>query len=56
MFFGTQTFVPNMPNMDLSRNKTTDDQAHRVVWKIPGTATGLPEGVPCGSQRLDGTA
>ena len=29
-------------------NKTTDDQAHWVVWNIPATATGLPEGVPEG--------
>ncbi len=52
---GTQTFVLNMHDMDVSRNKTTDDQAHWVVWNIPGTATGLPEGVPRGSQRSDGS-
>src|SRR3977135_3812601 len=47
---GTQSFVLNMHDMDVVRNKTTDDQAHWVVWNIPATATGLPEGVPKGSQ------
>jgi hypothetical protein len=48
---GTQSFVLNMHDMDVARNKTSDDQAHWVVWNIPATATGLPEGVPKGSQR-----
>ncbi len=52
---GTQTFFLNMHDMDVSRNKTTDDQAHWVFWNIPGTATGLPEGVPKGLQRPDGS-
>ena len=39
---GTQSFVLNMRDMDVARNRTTDDQAHWVVWNIPGTATGLP--------------
>jgi Raf kinase inhibitor-like YbhB/YbcL family protein len=52
---GTQYFVLHMHDMDLARNRTTDDQPHWVVWNIPGTATGLPEGVPKGSQRPDGS-
>jgi Raf kinase inhibitor-like YbhB/YbcL family protein len=52
---GTQSFVLNMRDMDVARNKTTDDQAHWVVWNIPASATGLPEGVPKGSQRPDGS-
>ena len=52
---GTQSFVLNMHDMDVARNKTTDDQAHWVVWNIPATATGLPEGVAKGSQRPDGS-
>ena len=40
--------------MDVSRNKTTDDQAHWVVWNIPATATGLPEGVPKGPKLANG--
>jgi Raf kinase inhibitor-like YbhB/YbcL family protein len=52
---GTQSFLLNMHDMDLARNKTTDDQAHWVLWNIPATATGLPEGVPKGSQLPDGS-
>src|SRR6516165_2566691 len=52
---GTQSFVLNMHDMDVSRNKTTDDQAHWVVWNIPPASTGLPEGVAKGSQLPDGS-
>jgi Raf kinase inhibitor-like YbhB/YbcL family protein len=52
---GTQTFMLHMHDMEASRNKTTEDQAHWVVWNIPGTATGLPEGVPKGLERPDGS-
>ncbi len=52
---GTQSFVLNMHDMEVVRNKTTDDQAHWVVWNIPATATGLPEGVQKGLQRPDGS-
>jgi Raf kinase inhibitor-like YbhB/YbcL family protein len=51
---GTQSFVLNMHDMDVARNKTTDDQAHWIVWNIPAAATGLPEGVPKGAQLADG--
>ena len=52
---GTQSFFLHMHDLDLARNKTTDDQAHWVLWNLPATATGLPEGVPKGSQRPDGS-
>src|SRR5271169_6899655 len=52
---GTQSFFLHMHDMDLARNKTTDDQAHWVLWNIPPAATGLPEGVPRGSQLPDGS-
>jgi Raf kinase inhibitor-like YbhB/YbcL family protein len=52
---GTQSFVLNMHDMDVARNKTTDDQAHWIVWNIPATATGLPEGVPKGAKLADGS-
>ena len=52
---GTQSFVLHMHDMDVARNRTTDDQAHWVVWNIPATATGLPEGVPKGAQLKDGS-
>src|SRR6202035_2891385 len=51
---GTQSFLLNMHDMDLARNKTTDDQVHWVFWNIPATATGLPEGVPKGPKLADG--
>jgi Raf kinase inhibitor-like YbhB/YbcL family protein len=51
---GTQSFFLNMHDEDVSRNKTTDDQAHWVVWNIPATATGLPEGVPKGPKLANG--
>jgi Raf kinase inhibitor-like YbhB/YbcL family protein len=52
---GTQSFVLNMHDMEVVRNKTTDDQAHWVVWNIPASSTGLPEGVPKGSRLADGS-
>ena len=52
---GTQSFVLNMRDLDVARNKTTDDQAHWVVWNIPATARGLAEGAPKGSQLADGS-
>lgn len=52
---GTRSFVLNMRDMDVARNKTTEDQAHWVVWNIPATAKGLAEGLPKGSQLPDGS-
>ena len=52
---GTQSFFLHMHDMDLARNKTTDDQAHWLVWNIPANSTGLPEGVAKGSQLADGS-
>jgi Raf kinase inhibitor-like YbhB/YbcL family protein len=52
---GTQSFFLHMHDLDVARNKTTDDQAHWVFWNIPPSATGLPEGVPKGSQLPDGS-
>lgn len=52
---GTQSLVLYFHDPDVARNKTTDDQVHWVVWNIPPTATGLPEGVPAGAERPDGS-
>src|SRR6476661_456196 len=41
---GTQSFFLHMHDLDLARNKTTDDQAHWVLWNIPATTTQLPDG------------
>jgi Raf kinase inhibitor-like YbhB/YbcL family protein len=51
---GTQSFFLNMRDMDVARNKTTDDQAHWVVWNIPAAETGLPEGVAKGPKLSNG--
>ena len=52
---GTQSFVLHMHDMDLARNRTTDDQVHWVVWNIPPTATGIAEGAPKGPKLPDGS-
>jgi Raf kinase inhibitor-like YbhB/YbcL family protein len=51
---GTVSFVLHLHDMEASRNHTTDDQLHWLVWNIPGTAAGLPEGVPMGAQLQNG--
>ena len=51
---GTVSFLLHMHDMEGSRNRTTDDQLHWLVWNIPGTATGLPEGIPTGAQLPNG--
>ena len=51
---GTKSFVIHMHDMEVARNKTTEDQAHWVVWNLPDTVTGLPEGVPEGSRLAQG--
>jgi Raf kinase inhibitor-like YbhB/YbcL family protein len=50
---GTQSFVLHMHDMELARNRTTDDQVHWLVWNIPGTASRLTEGQPKGAQLPD---
>lgn len=52
---GTRSFVLHMHDLDVSRNHTVDDQVHWVVWNIPATAAGLPEGVPKGPRLADGS-
>lgn len=52
---GSQSFLLHMHDMDVVRNMTTDDQVHWLVWNIPMLAEGLPEGVPSGTQRPDGS-
>ena len=52
---GTQSFVLHMHDLDFSRNKTTDDQVHWLVWNIPGTSKGFSEGLPRGITLPDGS-
>lgn len=51
---GTQSLFLHMHDLDVARNRTTDDQVHWLVWNIPASATGLPEGVPRGARLSDG--
>jgi Raf kinase inhibitor-like YbhB/YbcL family protein len=48
---GTVTFVLHMHDLEVSRNKTTEDQLHWLVWNIPATTTSLPEGLPSGPMQ-----
>jgi Raf kinase inhibitor-like YbhB/YbcL family protein len=51
----TQSFVLLMHDVDVTRNRTTEDQTHWLVWNIPATAKGLPENVPAQPTLQDGT-
>jgi len=51
----TMSLVLHMHDLEVVRNKTTEDQLHWLVWNIPPTATGLPEGVPMGATLQDGS-
>ncbi|HVT46807.1 MAG TPA: YbhB/YbcL family Raf kinase inhibitor-like protein [Vicinamibacterales bacterium] len=52
---GTVSFVLHMHDPDVARNHSTEDQLHWLVWNIPATTTSLPEGVPAGATRPDGS-
>jgi phosphatidylethanolamine-binding protein (PEBP) family uncharacterized protein len=45
----TQSFVVHMRDPEVARNRTTDDQVHWLVWNVPATEKGLPEGMPAAS-------
>jgi Raf kinase inhibitor-like YbhB/YbcL family protein len=51
---GTQSFVVNMLDPDVSVQRGTETQPHWIVWSIPASATGLPEGVKPGAEQPDG--
>ena len=52
---GTQSFVFNMLDPDVAIQRGTEPQPHWIVWNIPATATGLPEGVKPGAELPDGS-
>jgi Raf kinase inhibitor-like YbhB/YbcL family protein len=52
---GTRSFVFNMLDPDVAIQRGTEAQPHWIVWNIPATATGLPEGVKPGSELPDGS-
>ena len=49
------SFVLIVHDVDAATGSGTDDLLHWMLWNIPGTAAGLPERVPPGSQLPDGT-
>jgi Raf kinase inhibitor-like YbhB/YbcL family protein len=51
---GTQSFVVNMLDPDVSVQRGTEPQPHWIVWNMPASATGWPEGVKPGAEQPDG--
>lgn len=51
---GTVSFALVMHDPDTSLHKTSEEVLHWMIFNIPGTATGLPEGVPNTPQLPDG--
>jgi Raf kinase inhibitor-like YbhB/YbcL family protein len=52
---GTVSFALILHDPDTSLMKKTDEVLHWMIFNIPGTATGLPEGVPAEPQLPDGS-
>jgi Raf kinase inhibitor-like YbhB/YbcL family protein len=52
---GTQSFALVFHDLEPHPAKGIMDNTHWVLWNIPSTSTGLPEGVPAGSALPDGT-
>src|SRR5881394_211503 len=52
---GTQSFVVNMLDPDVAVARGPEAQPHWIVWNIPASSTGLPEGVKAGAELPDGT-
>ena len=52
---GTVAFALHMHDPDVAIGGNTTDVNHWIAWDIPGTATGLPEGVPAQPTLPDGT-
>ena len=49
------SFVLIVHDLDAATTPGTDDTLHWLVWNIPGAARSLPEGVPQGATRPDGS-
>jgi Raf kinase inhibitor-like YbhB/YbcL family protein len=49
------SFVVVMHDLSAPVGNGTDDLLHWMVWNIPASTPSLPEGVPTGSQRADGS-
>lgn len=46
---GVVTYVLMARDLDAVSGPAADDTLHWLVWNIPGSATGLPQGVPAGN-------
>jgi Raf kinase inhibitor-like YbhB/YbcL family protein len=51
---GTKSFALIMHDPDVALGKKTDDVLHWMIFNIPGTAKGLPKGVPAEAKMPDG--
>jgi Raf kinase inhibitor-like YbhB/YbcL family protein len=53
----TVSFLVHMHDLQVARNRGTEDQLHWLVWNIPASSRsrGLPEGMGRGSPLPDGT-
>jgi Raf kinase inhibitor-like YbhB/YbcL family protein len=51
---GTESFVLTVVDEEFARQKKADLWYHWIIFNIPATATGLPEGVPTEKQLPDG--
>jgi Raf kinase inhibitor-like YbhB/YbcL family protein len=52
---GTASFALIVHDLDAPIGNGSDDILHWLLWNIPSSATGLPEGVSRGAQLPDGT-
>lgn len=52
---GTQSFVLIFHDLEPHPAKGIMDNSHWVLWNIPATSVGIPEGVPSGATLPDGT-
>lgn len=50
-----KSLVLHMHDMDVARNKTTEDQLHWLVWGMKPNVTSLAEGAPKGPKLPDGS-
>ena len=51
----TATFALIMHDPDVALQRRNDDVLHWMMFNIPGTSRGLPEGMPAAGQMSDGT-
>ena len=51
----TMSYVLLAHDLDAAAGDGTTDVLHWMLWNIPKTSTGLPEGVPQGAELADGT-